>query len=55
MAISHVILGVVLCLTVIGIPVGLGNFKLAAVAIAPLGNEIVPASDPRAQAGAIVF
>ncbi len=30
-------------------------FKLAAVAIAPLGKEIVPASDPRAQAGAIVF
>jgi uncharacterized membrane protein YccF (DUF307 family) len=55
MAISHVILGVVLCLTVIGIPVGLGNFKLAAVAIAPLGNEIVPASDPPARAGAIVF
>ncbi len=48
MAISHLILGVVLCLTIIGIPLGLGNFKLAAVAIAPLGKEIVPASDPRA-------
>src|SRR6202046_3404642 len=55
MALAHVILGVVLCLTIIGIPLGLGNFKLAAVAIAPLGKEIVPASDPRAQAGAIVF
>jgi uncharacterized membrane protein YccF (DUF307 family) len=55
MAISHVILGLVLCLTIIGIPLGLGNFKLAAVAIAPLGKEIVPASDPRVQAGAIVF
>ena len=55
MAISQVVLGVLLCLTIIGIPLGVGNFKLAAVAIAPLGKEIVPASDPRAQAGAIVF
>ena len=55
MAIAHLLLGVVLCLTIIGIPLGLGNFKLAAVAIAPLGKEIVPASDPRAQAGAIGF
>ena len=54
-AIAHIVTGVVLCLTIIGIPLGLGNFKLAAVAIAPLGKEIVPASDPRAQAGAIVF
>jgi uncharacterized membrane protein YccF (DUF307 family) len=55
LALSHLVLGVVLCLTVIGIPLGLGNFKLAAVAIAPLGKEIVPASDPRAQVGAVVF
>ena len=47
-AISHLILGVVLCLTIIGIPLGLGNFKLAAVAIAPLGKEIVSASEPPA-------
>ena len=46
MALSHLILGVLLCLTIIGIPLGLGNFKLAAVAIAPLGKEIVPTSDP---------
>ena len=55
MALAHVILGVLLCLTIIGIPLGVGNFKLAAVALAPLGKEIVPTSDPRAQAGAIVF
>ena len=54
MALSHLVLGVLLCLTIIGIPLGLGNFKLAAVAVAPLGKEIVPANDPRAQAG-IVF
>jgi uncharacterized membrane protein YccF (DUF307 family) len=55
MAVAHVILGVLLCLTIIGIPLGLGNFKLAAVAIAPLGKEIVSANDPRAQSGAIIF
>jgi uncharacterized membrane protein YccF (DUF307 family) len=55
MAIAHLILGVLLCLTVIGIPLGLGNFKLAAVAVAPLGKEIVPTSDPRASLGAVSF
>jgi uncharacterized membrane protein YccF (DUF307 family) len=55
MAIAHVMLGIVLCLTIIGIPLGLGNFKLAGVAIAPLGKEIVSANDPRAHLGAIVF
>jgi uncharacterized membrane protein YccF (DUF307 family) len=55
MALAHLVLGVVLCVTIIGIPLGLGNFKLAAVAIAPLGKEIVSTTDPRAQAGAIVF
>lgn len=55
MAVAHVILGVILCLTIIGIPLGLGNFKLAAVAIAPLGKEIVRTSDARASVGAISF
>jgi uncharacterized membrane protein YccF (DUF307 family) len=55
MALAHVVLGIVLCLTIIGIPLGLGNFKLAGVALAPLGKEIVSTRDPRAQEGAIVF
>ncbi len=55
MAIAHVVLGVALCLTLIGIPLGLGNFKLAAVALAPLGKEIVPSSDPRAALGTVSF
>jgi uncharacterized membrane protein YccF (DUF307 family) len=48
LAIAHVVTGVVLCVTIIGIPFGIANFKLAAVAIAPLGKEIVP-SDERAR------
>ncbi len=54
-AIAHVLPGLILCLTIVGIPLGLGNFKLAAVAIAPLGKEIVSTSDPRAALGAISF
>jgi uncharacterized membrane protein YccF (DUF307 family) len=55
MALAHVVFGVFLCITIIGIPLGLGNFKLAAVALAPLGKEIVRSDDPRAREGAIVF
>jgi uncharacterized membrane protein YccF (DUF307 family) len=55
MAIAHLLSGLLLCLTIIGIPLGLGNFKLAAVAIAPLGKDIVPTSDPRAALGTLRF
>jgi uncharacterized membrane protein YccF (DUF307 family) len=51
MAIAALLLGVALCLTIVEIPLGLGNFKLAVVAIAPLGKEIVPTSDTVPHAG----
>src|SRR5664279_239428 len=38
-AITHVVTGIALCLTIIGIPLGIANFKLAYVAIAPLGKD----------------
>ena len=41
LAIGHIVTGILLCLTIIGIPFGIANFKLAFVAIAPLGKEIV--------------
>ncbi len=47
-AIAHIVSGIALCLTIIGIPLGIANFKLAYVAIAPLGKDIVSTSDPRA-------
>jgi uncharacterized membrane protein YccF (DUF307 family) len=50
-AIGHVLTGVALCLTIIGIPFGWANIKLAVVALAPLGKEIVSVNDPRAAAG----
>jgi uncharacterized membrane protein YccF (DUF307 family) len=50
-AIGHIVLGVALCLTIIGIPFGWANIKLAVVAIAPLGKDIVATDDPRAAGG----
>jgi len=55
MALAHLFTGILLCVTIIGIPLGLGNFKLIPVSIAPLGKDIVSADDPRAVAGGIMF
>jgi uncharacterized membrane protein YccF (DUF307 family) len=41
LALGHLITGAVLCLTIIGIPLGLANFKLIPVSLLPLGREIV--------------
>lgn len=47
LALGHLITGVVLCLTIIGIPLGLANFKLIPVSLVPLGRDIVSTDDPR--------
>ncbi|SFR29031.1 Uncharacterized membrane protein YccF, DUF307 family [Lentzea waywayandensis] len=41
LAIGHVITGIALCVTIIGIPLGLANFKLVKVSLVPLGKEII--------------
>ena len=51
MALSHLILGVLLCLTIIGIPLGLGNFKLAAVAHGSVGQGDRPDERPACPGG----
>lgn len=48
LALGHLITGIAMCLTIIGIPLGLANFKLIPVAFLPLGREIVESDDPRA-------
>ena len=40
-AITHTIFGVILCITIIGIPFGLQHFKLTAIALSPFGRDIV--------------
>ena len=37
----HLVTGVLMCLTVIGIPLGLANFKLIPVSLTPFGRDIV--------------
>ncbi|MDN3355187.1 YccF domain-containing protein [Actinomadura sp. DC4] len=48
LAIGHLVSGIALCITIIGIPLGLANFKLIPISLRPLGVEIVPSEDPRA-------
>jgi len=40
-AVSHLIFGAILCITIIGIPFGLQHFKLTAVALSPFGRDII--------------
>jgi uncharacterized membrane protein YccF (DUF307 family) len=42
LALAHLITGIALCVTIIGIPLGLANFKLIPISLTPLGREIVP-------------
>jgi len=41
LAIGHIVTGVLMCITIIGIPLGLANFKLIPVTLTPFGREIV--------------
>jgi uncharacterized membrane protein YccF (DUF307 family) len=41
LALAHLITGTLLCLTIIGIPLGLANYKLIPISLLPLGREIV--------------
>lgn len=43
----HIVSGVLLCLTIIGIPLGLANFKLITVGLRPFGREIVSIDEAR--------
>ena len=42
LAIGHLATGIALCLTIIGIPLGLANFKMIPISLLPLGVRIVP-------------
>ena len=44
LALAHIVTGIVLCLTLIGIPMGIANFKMTKLAFAPFGREIVDRS-----------
>lgn len=42
LALSHLVTGIVLCATIIGIPLGLATFKIIPISLVPLGVRIVP-------------
>lgn len=41
LALGHLTTGVAQCITIIGIPLGLANFKLIPVSLVPMGKEVV--------------
>lgn len=41
LAVGHALLGLLLCITIIGIPLGIGNFKLIPLALFPFGKQVV--------------
>lgn len=46
LALGHLATGIALCVTIIGIPLGLANFKLIPISLLPLGKDIVPSDQP---------
>ncbi|WP_274915040.1 YccF domain-containing protein [Streptomyces sp. WZ-12] len=46
LALGHIITGIALCVTIIGIPFGIANFKMVPLSLLPLGREIVPTDQP---------
>jgi uncharacterized membrane protein YccF (DUF307 family) len=41
LALGHLLTGLVLCVTVVGIPFGIASFRMAGLALAPFGKQVV--------------
>ncbi|GAB11456.1 hypothetical protein GOARA_068_01170 [Gordonia araii NBRC 100433] len=50
LAIGHITTGIALCLTIIGIPLGIASFKMVPVSLMPLGAQIVSTDSDRIEA-----
>lgn len=48
LCLTHILAGIAQCITIIGIPVGIANFKIAALALWPVGRRVVPVEVARA-------
>jgi uncharacterized membrane protein YccF (DUF307 family) len=42
LALGHLVAGVLLLITIIGIPLGIASFKIIPITLVPLGTQIVP-------------
>lgn len=47
MAIGYIATGIAMCITIIGIPFGIQQMKLAGLALQPFGKMIIDTDDPR--------
>ena len=47
LALGHVVTGILMSLTIVGIPLGLANFKLIPVSLTPFGRDIVDVDQAR--------
>lgn len=48
LCLTHIAAGIAQCISIIGIPVGIANFKIAAIALWPVGRRVVPVEVARA-------
>ena len=55
LALAHIVAGIALCLTIIGIPLGLACFKLVPIAFWPFGAEIVSVEEAEAMRAGPVY
>ena len=55
LAIAHLVTGLALCITIIGIPLGIGSFKMIPVSLVPLGKIIIPVSALQGRTAQITF
>ncbi len=45
LALGHIVSGILLCITIIGIPLAIADFKMVPISLMPLGKEIVSTRD----------
>jgi len=48
LCLMHIMTGIAQCITLIGIPVGIANFKIASIALWPVGRRVVSTEVARA-------
>jgi uncharacterized membrane protein YccF (DUF307 family) len=51
LALGHLATGIAMCLTIIGIPLGIASFKIIPITLVPLGVQIVPSDQYIGMAG----
>ena len=47
LALAHIASGIALCITIVGIPLGIADFKMVPISLMPLGKDIVRTDDAR--------